>query len=178
MTIFISPATTEDASFGHISDSRVAVDAHWVDYESGLQISRLNPSYLFSCCANSLTRFLLRWSRAIILDLNKRLERGLETPLLSSSTLMSNSHLTHGWILLENLCRRIRAMVVRTAKVVHMVLTLAIGSVGAAEFRAPGPLPLKGSDGERQQRWWWNSSDYSCLPSWLWLTVGEISTRD
>lgn len=28
---------------------------------------------------------------------------------------------THGWILLENLCRRMRAMVVRTARVVHMV---------------------------------------------------------
>lgn len=29
---------------------------------------------------------------------------------------------THGLILLENLCRRMRAMVVRTAIVVHMVL--------------------------------------------------------
>lgn len=48
-------------------------------------------------------------------------------------------------------------MVVRTAKVVHMVLTpgggrRGFGIDGAAELKAPGPLPSEGSNGDRQQR--------------------------
>lgn len=35
---------------------------------------------------------------------------------------MINTTMTHGLVLLENRCRRMRAMVVRTARVVHMVL--------------------------------------------------------
>lgn len=74
-------------------------------------------------------------------------------------------------------------MVVRTAKVVHMVLTpgdlrRGFGIDGAAELKAPGPLPLEGSNGDRQQRRPRSTQDYSCLPSWLRLTVGEISTGD
>lgn len=38
--------------------------------------------------------------------------------------LMINTIITHGLILLENLCRRMRAIAVRTAIVVHMVLLL------------------------------------------------------
>lgn len=48
-------------------------------------------------------------------------------------------------------------MVVRTAKVVHMVLTpgggrRGFGIDGPAELKAPGPLPLEGSNGDRQQK--------------------------
>lgn len=52
-------------------DSRVAVDAHWVDYESVLQISCLSPSYLFSCCANPLSCFCWGEAGQLYLTLTK-----------------------------------------------------------------------------------------------------------
>lgn len=77
--------------------------------------------------------------------------------------------------MLENLCRRMRAMVVRTAIVVHMVLPPGTSCLWERWwFRALRLLPLKGLNGKRQ-RLWCNSLDYSCLPSWLLLMIGEIS---
>lgn len=43
---------------------------------------------------------------------------------------------THGWILLENLCRRIRASVPRTIMVVHMVLTQGSPALGQLLFQS------------------------------------------
>lgn len=56
------------------------------------------------------------------------------------------------------------------------------GVLPGSWFRPVGSSPFekkKGCVGLKRQRFLcYNSPDYSCLPSWLWLMIGEISTED
>lgn len=175
---FCFPVVMKDAFFGQNSDSRTTLNAQWVDYESMLQIACLSLSYLFTfklCTFASFSMrqkcklinlFLRKWSRVIIPELNKSLARGLLPSDVFIHTFLSNAGITHGLILLENLFRRIRAMVVRTAMVVHMVLTPATSGLRERRrLRAPRPLPLEGS-------WLFLSSLLALNHGW------EISTGD
>lgn len=61
---------------------------------------------------------------------------------------------THGLILLENLCRRMRAMVVRTTIVVHMILFQGSPALGLLVVRAPRLLlPSERLEWKRQSLW-------------------------
>lgn len=127
--------------------------------------------------------FLPRWSRIIVPELKKSLE-------ISSQTLIMLPSSTHSWtthtLLTVGFCWRISAAgSERWWWGPPMWCTwswppgdLRRGFDGAAELKATGPLPLEGSNGDRQQRRRRNRPNYSCLPSWLCRTVGEISTGD
>lgn len=78
-------------------------------------------------------------------------------------------------------------MVVRTAIVVHMVLTPTPRISCLWDYLWFRTLTLllpstttttkKGLNGKKQSLWC-NNLDYSCLPSWLSLMIGEISSED
>lgn len=148
--------------------------------------SKLLKVFLLKCQAveNVLLSQILWGQKCPQISTKSVLSLGGENDFLPPSCWRSRELMicTHGQILLENLCRRRKAMVVRTIRVVHMVLpplpktALPLGLMVLQSTEAPSPIEKAWMVQGRVLRR--NEPDYSCLPSWLSLMIGEISSED